>query len=75
MKFVGKWIELGNIILSDFIQIQKDKHLMLPNSCEDPSVGSLDCVFSLWVCVEPKGIAKGPLVNMRKKELKVGGGW
>ena len=28
MKFVGKWMELENIILSEVTQIQKDMHGM-----------------------------------------------
>ena len=28
MKFVGKWIELENIILSDVTQLQKNTHGM-----------------------------------------------
>jgi hypothetical protein len=29
MKFLGKWIELENIILSEFTQSQKNTHGML----------------------------------------------
>ena len=47
MKFLGKWMELENIILNEVTQSQKDKHSMyslisgyLPKSSEYPRYNS-----------------------------------